>query len=256
MHRLEVKVASFPSLSGVGKLPRARPAMEIDLRLLLINAAAIGFIHTLAGPDHYLPFIVLAKARRWSLAKTAWVTLSCGLGHVGGSVVLGAIGYAVGASLKALDFIESVRGEIATWLLIGFGLVYTAWGLRRAWRSAPNGHTHAHAGFLHAPDHVHDPKTGETIHLTPWIMFIIFAFGPCEPLIPLFIYPAATQGWGAAFLVAAAFSLATLAVMLGVVLASSFGVERIPLRNWGRYNQALAGATLALTGCAMKVFGV
>ena len=86
---------------------------------------------------------------------------------------------------------------------IAFGLVYAAWGLRRARRSAPDGHTHSHGGFLHSADHVHDPQTGETINLTPWILFIIFAFGPCEPLIPLFFYSAAKHDTQAAALVAA-----------------------------------------------------
>ena len=230
--------------------------MHIDLTLLMINAAAIGTLHTLVGPDHYLPFIVLSRARRWSLSKTAWITLVCGLGHVGSSIIIGLIGYALGASLKHLNFIEAIRGQVAAWILIAFGLVYAAWGLHRAHRTGPDGHVHSHGGFLHSHDHVHDPKTGETINLTPWILFIIFAFGPCEPLMPLFIYPAATSGWAAAFMVAAVFSVATLIVMLSVVLASSFGLERIPLRTWGRYSHALAGASIALTGGAIQVFGL
>ena len=230
--------------------------MHVDLTLLLVNAAAVGFIHTLVGPDHYLPFIVLSQARGWSRAKTTWITLACGLAHVGSSILIGLIGYAFGASLKHLNLVEEIRGEIAAWILIVFGLVYAAWGLHRARRTGPDGHTHAHGGFVHSADHIHDPATGETISLTPWILFVIFAFGPCEPLIPLFIYPAATSGWPAAFAVAAVFSAATLAVMLTVVLGSSFGLERIPLRTWGRYSHALAGASIALTGGAIRAFGL
>jgi sulfite exporter TauE/SafE len=228
--------------------------MNLDLTLLALNAAAIGSVHTLLGPDHYLPFIVLAKARRWSWQKTACITLACGLGHVGSSIILGLLGYALGASLKHLNVIEAVRGEIAAWILMAFGLGYALWGLRRARRTGPDGHTHAHGGFLHSADHVHDPKTGETINLTPWILFIVFAFGPCEPLIPLFIYPAATSGWAAAFAVAAVFTVATLVVMLGMVLACSLGLERLPLRTWARYSHALAGASIALTGGAIRCF--
>ena len=33
--------------------------MNIDLGLLLLTAASIGFIHTLLGPDHYLPFVAM-----------------------------------------------------------------------------------------------------------------------------------------------------------------------------------------------------
>jgi len=33
--------------------------MSNELMILLVTAASIGFFHTLLGPDHYLPFIVI-----------------------------------------------------------------------------------------------------------------------------------------------------------------------------------------------------
>jgi len=65
--------------------------MSSELVVLMVTAASVGLIHTLIGPDHYLPFIVMAKARKWSPLRTGWITLLCGLGHVGGSVVLGVV---------------------------------------------------------------------------------------------------------------------------------------------------------------------
>ena len=41
--------------------------MEIltpEILLLLTSAAGIAFVHTLLGPDHYLPFVSMAVARR------------------------------------------------------------------------------------------------------------------------------------------------------------------------------------------------
>lgn len=54
--------------------------MTPEIMILLVTAASIGFLHTLFGPDHYLPFIVMAKARQWSKTKTAWITRPAGLG--------------------------------------------------------------------------------------------------------------------------------------------------------------------------------
>jgi nickel/cobalt exporter len=85
-----------------------------ELLLLLVTAISLAVVHTLAGPDHYLPFIVISKARNWSLAKTSWFTVLCGLGHVGSSVILGFIGIALGIGLTKLVFIESVRGSIVS----------------------------------------------------------------------------------------------------------------------------------------------
>jgi sulfite exporter TauE/SafE len=232
--------------------------MAPDLALLTLNAAIVGFVHTLIGPDHYVPFIVMARARRWSGLRTAALTVACGAGHVGSSIALGLVGFAVGASLKKLRWIESWRAEVAAWALIVFGLLYAAWGLWHVRRAAPGGHTHSHEHLikLHAHDHIHDPDTGAEISLTPWILFAIFVFGPCEPLIPLFIYPAATTGWAGAWLVAAAFALATIATMLTLVLAGRFGLAWLPAGKLVRYQHTLAGATIALTGGLIRVCGL
>jgi nickel/cobalt exporter len=87
--------------------------MSSEMTVLLITSASIAFIHTITGPDHYLPFIVMAKARNWSVAKTSWITFLCGLGHIGSSVVLGLIGVALGIAVWKLEGVESARGSIA-----------------------------------------------------------------------------------------------------------------------------------------------
>jgi nickel/cobalt exporter len=75
----------------------------------MITAASIGFFHTLFGPDHYLPFIMMSRAKKWSLTKTAWITVLCGIGHVGSSVVLGAIGIILGIAVSKKVFSRSCR---------------------------------------------------------------------------------------------------------------------------------------------------
>ena len=68
--------------------------MNNSIALLSFTAISIGFIHTLLGPDHYLPFIVLSQAKKWSLKKTMLITFLCGSGACLSSVVLGLIGIA------------------------------------------------------------------------------------------------------------------------------------------------------------------
>ena len=98
--------------------------MDHDILILAASAAAIGFIHTLIGPDHYLPFIVMSKARKWSTFKTIWITAGCGIGHVASSVVLGVTGIILGVGLRKLNLIESVRGDWAAWAFLIFGVGY------------------------------------------------------------------------------------------------------------------------------------
>ena len=199
--------------------------MNSSLIILAWTAAGIGLIHTLTGPDHYLPFIVMGRARRWSLFRTLSITMLCGVGHVLGSVVLGFIGIGAGIAVHQLVDIESLRGEIAAWGLIGFGLAYMIWGQR--------------------------PTS-----ITPWVLFVIFVLGPCEPLIPLLMFPAAQSSLAGVTLIAGVFGLVTITTMLGVVALAHAGIQRLPLGHLERYAHALAGGTLALSGLAVALLGL
>ena len=92
------------------------------------------------GPDHYLPFIALSKARGWSFPKTLMWVIICGCGHVWSSVLLGLGGAAIGWSLNKVKWLENVRGGIAGWALLVFGLVYGIWGLYKAYKNNPHKH--------------------------------------------------------------------------------------------------------------------
>lgn len=249
--------------------------MSNELTALAITAASLGFFHTLFGPDHYLPFIVMAKARAWSLPKTIWLTVLCGIGHIGSSVVLGLIGVALGIGVLKLESVESFRGNIAAWLLIAFGLVYFIWGMRRAIRNKTHQHLHHHlqdeTGHEHDHDHHEEhlhlhsrypsglratPKIENEFNITPWVLFTIFVFGPCEPLIPILMYPAAKSSLGGMLMVTAVFGLVTIATMLTIVVVSILGVNFIPMHRLERYSHALAGGSILLCGLAIQFLGL
>lgn len=232
-----------------------------EAQLLLLTAASIAFIHTLLGPDHYLPFVAMGKARGWALAKTLRVTLYCGTGHVMSSVAIGGLGIVLGAQLGSLVEIEGVRGNIAGWALLSFGLMYFAWGLKKAGRAHSHTHLHTHGEVAHA--HVHD-HAHEHMHahaessrrsVTPWALFIIFVLGPCEALIPLFMYPAAQQSMTLVMLVALIFGAVTLLTMLGAVAVTCLGLRKIRLPSMGHYAHAAAGASVAVCGAAITLLG-
>ena len=111
--------------------------MPTDIGSLSIAAVTIGFVHCVGGPDHYVPFVAMSRVGLWSLRKTILITLLCGIGHVAGSALIGFIGIALGLIVFQLDGLtaaESARGELAAWLLFGFGLVYCVWGIAYALR--------------------------------------------------------------------------------------------------------------------------
>jgi hypothetical protein len=233
--------------------------MNQDMIALLGAAATIGAVHTILGPDHYLPFVALARARRWSTGKTAAITALCGLGHVAGSVALGLVGIAAGVTLNRLEFIEGARGEVAAWLLVAFGVTYGAWGVLRAVRNRPHTHRHIHSdGTLHVHEHKHERDhahvhDSEARGTTAWTLFIFFVLGPCEPLIPLLMFPAAAHGPAATVAVAIVFGVVTIATMTAMVMASLYGLRLLPPRTAGRYAHAVAGAVIAMCGIAIHL---
>lgn len=238
--------------------------MNNEILALTITAVSLGFIHTLAGPDHYLPFIVLAKARKWSHLKTIWITALCGIGHVGSSIVIGAIGIAFGLSVAHLEIFEGYRGSVAAWLFILFGLGYFGWGLWRGLKNKVHHHQHVHDdGSFHKHEH-HHIVTKEHIHehqekktnMTPWILFTIFVFGPCEPLIPLLMFPAAKQSMSGVILVASVFSAATIITMIAMVMVPIMGLKLFPMKFLERYMHAIAGFTIFICGIGIQFLGL
>lgn len=214
-------------------------------------AAAIGAGHTLVGPDHYVPFVAMSLAGRWSAVRTAAVTAACGLGHVAGSVVLGLVGIAAGSALSRLEGLEGLRGDVAAWLLVGVGLAYAAWGFMRAFVRRGDGVASVgHGPHLHLVDDWHGDQAATW---GPWALFLVFVFGPCEPLIPLLMYPAATFSLVAVGAVATAFAVATVVTMMTVVLALRAGCGRVRATRFERYSHALAG--LAVAACGLLVVG-
>lgn len=237
--------------------------MSNELYILLITAASIGFLHTILGPDHYIPFIAMSKAGKWSKLKTIVVTTLSGVGHVLSSVVLGIIGISAGLALNSLEAIESVRGEIAAWLLMSFGLVYFVWGIRRAIKNKKHTHWHKHEdGVMHKHEHTHHNKHAhvhEEKHvnkMTPWIIFTIFVFGPCEALIPILMFPAAELSVTGIILVTTVFGAATIATMLAAVMISVYGISFVKLNRFEKYSHALAGGIIVMSGMAVQFLGL
>lgn len=255
--------------------------MSTELTALIATAASLGFVHTLIGPDHYIPFIAMSRARGWSRGKTLLITLLCGIGHVGSSIVIGLAGVGLGVAVAKLEGVESTRGDIAAWLMIAFGLAYLIWGVWRGLRHRPHVHTRLHPDGAHAqthehvhihahdraPEHVHVHDGGAAstpasaappakANITPWVLFTIFVFGPCEPLIPILMYPAARMGAGSVVLVTSAFAAATIGTMLALVGLGSFGLRLARFGGFERWMHAAAGAMIFLCGFAIKFLGL
>ena len=213
--------------------------MGTEFGILLVTAATIGVVHTILGPDHYIPFVALARARGWSAGRALRWTLFCGVGHVLGSMALGVIGIALGLGVSHIEAIEGTRGELAAWLLITLGTLYMVWGIHQAMRA----HAHHH--------HNHSHSVNRTT--TAWVLFIIFVLGPCEALIPVLMYPAATAGVFEVAAVTGVFAIATVLTMSFAVVLGLVGMQRLAIGRLERFAHALAGATILACGLAIQL---
>ena len=213
--------------------------MYNSIWILLISTVSIAFIHALA-PDHWMPFAAIGKAQKWSKLKLLWVTFISGLGHVGISIVFSVIGILLGFSLSKLKSIEGRRGEIALWLLIGFGIAYMLWGIKKAKEQKHK---------------IIDEEKLKAKTVAVWTIFAIIILGPCEPLVPL-VFLGYNYGYSGVILVSVIFSIVTIMMMLSQSLLAFMGIQLIKNDIAERYSHALAGLVIALTGVFVMALGI
>jgi hypothetical protein len=226
-------------------------------------AATIAVVHTAAGIDHYLPFILLGRAERWSLKRILFWTGCCGLAHVLSSLAIAAIAALLGWAAGSMTSLQQIRGEVLAFVLIGFGLLYGGWGLVKGTRD--HTHFHAHAdGTLHAHPHLHDRAEDDHDDLhhrtghrrTLWGLMVIFVLGPCEPLIPLLLAPSVKHDAIGMIVVVGVFSLATIGSMIALVALGCVGLRFARLGRLERWSHALAGFAVALSGILVHFLGL
>ncbi len=228
--------------------------MSSDFTILLMSTLTISLVHTFTGPDHYLPFIVLSKSGKWSLSKTMFWTVLCGLAHVGTSVLIGLIGIAIGYSLSDGNRLNELRGGWASWLLLLFGLGYTCWGLYNIKRNKLHKHFEVNED---ADIMVYEHKDGQAVlpdqkfKVTPWVMFFIFALGPSEPILPLLFYPATSRAIHEIWILIAVYTFASVFMMWLMVVLGYLGMRNIAFPNMEKYIGFISGLVVLICGIGM-----
>jgi ABC-type nickel/cobalt efflux system permease component RcnA len=169
-----------------------------------------------------------------------------------------------------MEQFEGARGAIAAYALIGFGGLYALWGLWQARKGHSHLHLHAN-GSVHVHPHDHEQAAESRQHMgqphddaehlsahrrTFGALFIIFVLGPCEPLIPLLMVPAAQHSWWGIAAVAGAFGVVTIGVMLVTVTVGMLGLRQLRVPSLAKYGHALAGLALVVSGTAVQVLGI
>lgn len=231
--------------------------LGLKSQLLLGTAAATALFHTLI-PDHWLPFVLIGKARGWTGRTTALVSGLSALIHTGLSVGLALLALEIGA-LWAGTIGQTLTRSSAL-LLVVFGVVYALW----AWRKS--GHFHPGGRLLHSaderracaggeghdhPGHLHYHADGELIHgavrRSGWFLAVIVGLNPCVLLLPIMI-ATLERGTAAVAVVTLVYALVTTVLTVGLSVAGTVGTRRIALPGAARHAESASGILVALTG--------
>ncbi len=218
----------------------------------------VAFFHA-AIPTHWLPFVLVGRARAWSRSKVMVVTLAAGLGHVLLTSLLGLIVDWLGFQLD--ERFEQIFPWISACILFALAGFYF-W---RQWRGGgichhrPPGGQHKpseHCGHEDAHEHSHwDHELKESPLVAPekgdWAaisgLFVMLTLSPCEGFLP--IYLSGVQfGWRGFWILSAILAVAALAAMTLLTWLTLVGLERFRVKNFERYEAGLLGLLFALLG--------
>jgi ABC-type nickel/cobalt efflux system permease component RcnA len=234
--------------------------------LVLTTIVTAGF-HTLI-PDHWLPFVLVARSQGWGTRRTVALTAASASLHVCLSIALGLGAHLLGRGAEAAVGVGESISRISALFLIIFGTLYAGWFLIKGGHQHSFGmHPHhspvpAHAA---ATPHPHDLGLG-VVHQeslrSPGNGFrtggislaLIVGFNPCVLVIP-YIYLAGTMGPSILALVAAAFAVSTVVCMVGIVLVGLKGTARLESPFLMRFGEAVSGALIAVTGLVVMLSG-
>lgn len=218
-------------------------------------AAGTALLHTLI-PDHWLPFVLVGRARRWSLATVALVSGLAAAIHAALSILLGVVALRLG--IAAVEAIGETLERAGSWLLLAFGASYAVWGWLKG------GHFHPGGELVHKldsacsgaegpdhPQHLHYHADGGLIEarggFSAWGLAVIVGLNPCVLVLPIF-FAGFDLGPAALGLVALAYALPAAALMVGLsVLGVRVGFGR-RLPGVARYAESLSGLLIALLG--------
>lgn len=212
-------------------------ALEHDVLLSLLGGGFVAaFLHA-ALPTHWLPFVLVGRAQRWTLGKTLTAVATAGLAHIASTAILGGLLVAAGLALD--QWIAGLMPHLSALLLFGFGSFYLIRAtLRRPAPVTPTGHVLELA----------EPTVSHAAAF--WGLVAMLAISPGEVLLPIYL-SSAQEGVAALGLLTVAFAVGTVAGMGVFTLLARAGASMLRLERWARYEGAILG--LALLGLGLLV---
>lgn len=229
------------------------------LATLAATGFSVAFFHA-ALPTHWLPFVLVARARGWRDRKTMAVAGAASLGHVAITSLLGLVVALLGR--EAEDHFGDWFRWIAAGALLLVGFYFGVQQLRGA------GLRHHHLpGGQHAPSEAcgHESESTHLEHelresplveqrTSDWAaisgLLVMLTLSPCEAFLPVYL-SGAQLGWPGFFALSGILAAGTLAGMALFTWLTLRGLERFDLKKVERYEAGLLSAVFLLLGLMM-----
>ncbi|MFK4059007.1 hypothetical protein [Brevundimonas sp. NPDC046655] len=208
------------------------PDLQQPVLISLLGGGFVAaFLHA-ALPTHWLPFVLVGRAQRWSLMRVMTVAVTAGLAHIASTALVGSLIVAAGLALNA--WIGGLLPHLSAALLFLFGAFYLA----RASLQKPITATGPEAEV---------PEPAVSDRAAFWGLVLMMAVTPGEVLLPIYL-SSATEGVMALGLLTVAFAAGTVLGMTLLAALASAGYSILRLERWARYEGAILGVALILIG--------
>ncbi len=212
-----------------------------SLFLLACSAAWVGTVHSLA-PGHWLPVVVMARAKRWTIPQSIVGALCVTAGHVVISCGIGVLTLLLNLHERVTDSnVENAEQMIERffgWGLVAFGIGFAL----RAFFFHKRCHGHEH----------HGPELSKESQRTPYAFLFMLGVSPCVAALPLFV-AASVHGTLVLMASMAAFGGGVLLALVGATTLVSAGVLKLDLPLFEHHGDVLTGLGVAATGALTLV---
>ena len=206
--------------------------LEQPVILSLLGAGFVtAFLHA-ALPTHWLPFVLVGRAQRWTLPRMLGAVTAAGLAHIVTTAVVG--GLIVAAGLAMDQWLSGLLPLLAAVLLLLFGTFYLSRAMIR--RPVPAGGP---------PLELAEPTVSHAAAF--WGLVAMMAVSPGEVLLPIYLSQA-EEGLAVLAALTVAFALGTVGGMAVFTLLARAGWSVLRLERWARYEGAVLGGALIVIG--------
>ncbi|MFW2343437.1 hypothetical protein [Brevundimonas sp.] len=198
---------------------------------LLLGGLVTAFLHA-ALPTHWLPFVLVGRAQRWSLATTLWSVIAAGLAHIAVTAAVGGLIVAAGLALD--QWVAGVLPWVSAGLLFVLGLFY----LTRATLMKP---------VPASGPELETPEATVSQAAAFWGLVAVMAASPGEVLLPLYL-SSAEEGLMVLALLTVVLAVGTVLGMAVFTTLARAGASILRLERWARYEGAILGLALIALG--------